>query len=69
MGTALKKNMTFESNNTQCTFYRNDEVIVTGYKNPDETIFTMKIKVEPVEKLLFSEGNVTSNEIKNSMQL
>ena len=69
MGTALKKNMTFESNNTQCSFYRNDEVIVTGYKNPDETIFTMKIKVEPVEKLLFTEENVTSNEIKNNLQL
>ena len=29
----------------------------------------MKIKVEPVEKVLFTEKNEVSNEIKNNMQL
>ena len=32
MDTALKKNMNFESNNTECTFYRNNEIIVIGHK-------------------------------------
>ena len=65
MGTALKKNMNFESNNTECTFYRNNEIILIGSKNPEETIFTMKIEVESINKLLYTEKNV----IKDNMQL
>ena len=53
MDTALQKNVIFESNNAECTFYRNNKVVVTGHRSPNETIFLlhMKIKVEPVEKV------------------
>ena len=53
MDTALQKNVIFESNNAECTFYRNNKVVVTGHRSPNETIFLlhMKIKAEPVEKV------------------